>query len=177
MLKRLLKLIERSNHFAVTVQKAALIFVSLTLVGVMVFETFLRYFLNSPIWGWEELAIISSIWLYMIGAALAAYEGVHLKTDIMSLWVKNQRSLSIIRVLTALISLVMAGFMAYWSSSLLLWGLEQGQTTPVFGIPYVVAQGSLFVAGIMISIYFLRDLLRQAADILCIGDSYPKELE
>lgn len=177
VLKRLLKLTEYSNRFAVMMQKIVLVFTSLVLVSVMVFETFSRYSLNSPIWGWEELAMISAIWLYMIGATLAAYEGAHLKTDIMSLWVKNRRNLGIIRVLTALISLVMAGFMAYWSSSLLFWGLEQGQTTAVFGIPYVVAQGSLFVAGILISIYFLRDLLRQAGDILRPGDPSSQRLE
>ena len=158
-------------------QKIILIFTSLMLAGVMVFEVFSRYFLGYPIWGWEELAMISAIWLYMIGAAMAAYEGAHLKTDIMSLWVKNPRKLRLVKALATLIALVMAGFMAYWSSSLLFWGLEQRQTTAVFEIPYVVAQGSLFVAGVMISIYFLRDLLRQAGDILRPGDSSSQRLE
>jgi len=174
MLNRLLKLIEYS---AVMAQKVIIIFTSLTLAGVMAFEVFSRYFLGYPVWGWEELAVISAIWLYMIGAAMAAYEGAHLKTDVMSLWVKNLRNLGIIRTLTTLIALVMAGFMAYWSSSLLFWGLEQRQTTAVFEIPQVVAQSSLFVAGIIISIYFLRDLLRQAGDILHPGDSSSQRLE
>jgi len=174
MLKRLLKL---TGYSLVMAQKIILIFASLILAGVMAFEVFSRYFLGYPVWGWEELAMISAMWLYMIGAAMAAYEGAHLKTDIMSLWVKNQRNLGIIRVLTTLISLVMAGFMAYWSSSLLFWGLERPQTTAVFEIPWVVAQGSLFVAGVMISIYFLRDLLRQAGDILRPGDFSSQRLE
>jgi len=167
MVKRLSK---SAGYSLVTAQKIILIFSSLTLASVMGFEVFSRYFLGYPVWGWEELAMISAMWVYMFGASMAAYEGAHLKTDVMSLWVKNQQNLGIIRIVTALISLVMAGFMAYWSSNLLFWGLEQGQTTPVFEIPWVVAQGSLFVAGIIISIYFLRDLLRQAGDILRPGD-------
>ena len=177
MRMRILKLTEYSNRFAVTVQKVIIIFVSLMLSGVMVTEVISRYFLGYPIWGWEELAMISAMWLYMIGAAMAAYEGTHLKTEIISLWIKNPRNLRLVKALAALIALIMAGFMAYWSSDMLLWGLKQNPTTPVFNIPWVVAQSSLFVAGILISIYFLRDLLRLAGDILRPGDSSPKGLK
>jgi len=171
MPKRLLKLPEYSGRFAVMAQKVVIIFASLMLSGVMVTEVVSRYFLGYPIWGWEELAMISAMWLYMIGAAMAAYEGTHLKTEIVSLWIKNPRNLRIVKALASLIALIMAGFMAYWSSDILFWGLKQNPTTPVFDIPWVVAQSSLFVAGIIISIYFLRDLLHQAGDILHPGDS------
>ncbi len=174
---RLSRLIEYPGYLAVTAQKVVVIFTSLALAGMMVIEVFTRYFLGYPIWGWEELAMISVMWLYMIGATMASYEGSHLKTDIMSLWVKNPRSLAVIRALTTLIALAMAGYMAYWSSDLMLWGLKQRQTTPVFKIPWVVAQSSLFVAGVMISVYFLRDLVFRVGDILRPAESSPRGSE
>ena len=177
MSMRLLKLTKYCGRFAVTAQKVVIIFASLMLSSVMVTEVVSRYFLGYPIWGWEELAMISAMWLYMIGAAMAAYEGTHLKTEVISLWIKNPRNLRIVKALASLIALIMAGFMAYWSSDFLFWGLEKNPTTPVFDIPWVVAQSSLFVAGISISIYFLRDLLHQVGDILRPRDSSSQKSE
>ena len=168
---KLLKLAEYSGRFVVTTQKGILILVSLMLSGVMVTEVVLRYFLDLDIWGWEELAMIFAMWLYMIGAAMAAHDRSHLKTEVMSLLLKDPRKLRIVVAIATLIALVMAGFMTYWSSDLVLWGLKKHSETPVYGIPWVVAQSSLFFAGILIMIYFLHELVDNIRDILSPGDS------
>ena len=177
MLAKLKGLAKYADRFLAAMQGGILIFTSLMLSGLMVTEVVSRYFLGYPIWGWEELAMLSAMWLYMIGAARAAYERTHLKTEVISLWIKNPRNLRIVKALASLIALIMAGFMAYWSSDILFWGLEKNPTTPVFNIPWVVAQSSLFVAGIIISIYFLRDLLHQVGDILRPRDSSSQKSE
>ena len=86
---RLLRLVKYSGNFLVAAQKVILILASLALSGVMVSEVVSRYFLGYPIWGWEELAMISAMWLYMIGAAMAAYERSHLKVEIVPLLFKD----------------------------------------------------------------------------------------
>jgi TRAP-type C4-dicarboxylate transport system permease small subunit len=167
---RLLRLVKYSGNFLVAAQKVILILASLALSGVMVTEVVSRYFLGYPIWGWEELAMISAMWLYMIGAAMAAYERSHLKVEIVPLLFKDPRKASIVDAAAILITLIIAGFVTYWSSSLLFWGLERGQTTPVFYIPWVVSQCSLFFASILMTVYFARDLVERIRNILRSGE-------
>ncbi|MEE8414149.1 MAG: TRAP transporter small permease subunit [Dehalococcoidales bacterium] len=115
---KLLKLAKYTNHFIIVIQKGILILASLLLAGLMMTEVIARYFLDSSIWGWEELAMICAMWLYMIGAAMAANDRTHIKTEIMQLLVKDGQNRRIIEALTTLITLVLAGFMIYWSYDL-----------------------------------------------------------
>jgi len=118
VLAKLKELAKYADRFLAAMQGGILIFTSLMLSGLMVTEVVSRYFLGYPIWGWEELAMLCAMWLYMIGAAMAAYDRSHLKTEIMPLLVKDPRKLRLIEALATFIALVMAGYMTYWSSDL-----------------------------------------------------------
>lgn len=177
MLAKLKALAKYADRVLVAMQGGILIFASLMLAGLMVTEVISRYFLGYPIWGWEELAMLSAMWIYMIGAAMAAYDRSHLKTEIMPLLIKDPRKLRLTRALALLIALVMAGFMVYWSSDLFFWGLEQRPLTPVFHIPWVVAQSSLFLAAILISIYFLHELVDNIRSIFNPQDFSGEEVK
>jgi TRAP-type C4-dicarboxylate transport system permease small subunit len=169
-LMELSKLAKYPGRLVIATQKGILIFASLMLSGLMVTEVIARYFLDASIWGWEELAMICAMWLYMIGAAMAANDRSHIKTEIIQLMVKDGQSRRIIEALTTLITLVLAGFMIYWSFDLLLWGLKQRPETPVYGLPWTISQSSLFFASILITIYFLRDFIERVLSILHHGE-------
>lgn len=177
MLAKLKELAKYADRFLAAMLGGILIFASLMLSCLMVTEVVSRYFLGYSIWGWEELAMLSAMWIYMIGAAMAAYDRSHLKVEIMPLLIKDPRKLSLTRALAVLIALVMAGYMTYWSSDLFLWGLKHRQETPIFGIPWVVAQSSLFLAAILISIYFLHELVDNIRSIFNPQDFSAEEVE
>lgn len=61
--------------------------------------------------------------------------------------------------MATLISLGVAVMFAIWSWSLFSFGLERGQSTPVFAIPWWISQVSLFVASVAFVIYLVRDLI------------------
>ncbi len=167
---KLLKLAQNSNHFIVLTQKGILILTSLLLSSLMVTEVIGRYFLDSDIWGWEELAMICAMWLYLMGAAMAANDKSHISTEVMQLMIKNEQSQRIIKALTTLIALVLAGFMIYWSFDLLWWGLQQNPLTPVYGLPWTISQSSLFFGSILITIYFLRDFIQCILSVVRHGE-------
>jgi TRAP-type C4-dicarboxylate transport system permease small subunit len=121
--------------------------------------------------------MLIAMWLYMIGAAMAAYDRSHLKTEILPLLIKDPQKLHLIEALATFIALVMAGYMTYWSSDLVYWGLKHRQETPIFGIPWVVAQSSLFLAAILISIYFLHQLVDNIRSIFNPQDFSAEEVK
>ena len=140
-------------------KKTAATVLSVAVAVLMAIEVFTRYVMGEPLFGLEEITLMCVMWLYMIGAAMACRSRSHLKAELIQLLVRRQGGLRAVRVLTTLISLVMAVFITLWSFDLVVWGLEKQQSTPVFQIPWVVSQSSLFVGGMFFTLYFLRDLV------------------
>ena len=132
---------------------------SVAVAVLVMIQVFTRYVMGEPLFGLEEITLICVMWLYMIGAAMACRSRSHLKAELIQLLVRHQGGLRAIQVLTTLISLVMAVFITLWSFDLVVWGLEKQQSTPVFQIPWVVSQSSLFVGGMFFTLYFVRDLI------------------
>lgn len=166
----MIELTKYADRSVIAAQRGIIIASSLMLTGLMVAEIVWRYLLNMPLLWQQELALITVMWLYMMGVAAAGFERSHLKTEIVQVLLKDPRKLRIIEALATLITVVMAGFMVYWSSDLFLWGLQHHQVTPIMGIPWVAAQSSLFLTGILLFIYFLRELLDRIRHIFITED-------
>ncbi|QTF91899.1 TRAP transporter small permease [Halomonas sp. BM-2019] len=124
-----------------------------------------RSLLGMPIFGLEELVLMAAMWLYMLGAALASRERSHLSADFIQAFCKNETIKTVSRFTATTLSLLLAVLFVVWSYSLLSWGIERGQRTPVFGIPQYISQGSLFVASILLLVYALRDFAHDAAHL------------
>ena len=136
------------------------IMLSLLVAFGLVIGIVARELAGQPLLGLEEVILICVMWLYMLGATLASRDGTHLSGDFVQAMTDNQRIIDRMHMLASIISLVMAGCFVVWSYSLLAWGIEKGQSTPVFAIPLYVAQGSLFVCSLLFVFYCLRDVLR-----------------
>lgn len=151
--------------------KTIAVVLSVVIVLLMVLEVITRYVLGEPFFGLEELTLISVMWLYMIGASMATRERSHLKADIIQFMVRNDRALRVIAALATLISLVMAVMIAQWAFDLMAWGYMKQQTTPVFAIPWVFSQSSLFFGSLAFVLYLIRDLFRDVRGIAHGGPS------
>jgi len=163
-----------ADRFLATTQKGALVVLSLIVSTFMVIEVMARYVFGEPLFGLEELTLMSVMWLYMIGASMACRERSHLKAELVQLVVKGEASLKAIEVLTTLISLVMAVFITQWAFDLVAWGVEKRQSTPVFGIPWFVSQSSLLFGGIFFTVYLFRDLIVDVRSLFGHGDASHK---
>jgi len=150
-------------------KKAAAVILGLAVACLMVVEVITRYVLGEPWFGLEEITLVCVMWLYMIGASMACRERSHLKADLVQLLVKNPVLLNSMKSVSTLISLIMAIYVVQWSFDLVVWGLTKGQTTPVFGIPWVVSQSSLLAGAIFFAIYLLRDLIHDLRATLAPG--------
>ena len=135
------------------------VFLSLLIAFGMVAGIVMRSVFSAPMLGLEEIILFSVMWLYMLGAALASRERSHLSADFISTYVTNLKIANSIRVFATLITLVTVIAFVLWSHSLLAWGLEKQQSTPVFRIPLYFSQGSMFCASMLFLFYVLRDLL------------------
>jgi len=85
-----------------------LLIACIPLVLLIFSQVWLRYVFHLPLLWVEEVAIVPAFWLYMMGAAYAAFERSHIKVDIIDITVKGPRRRLIIKFITSLITLGLA---------------------------------------------------------------------
>lgn len=131
-------------------------------VAIMLFVGIVsRAVFGSPIFGLEEIMLLGIMWFYMLGASLASRERSHLSADFVKVLSKNPKVWRVAALLSTGISLIVAILFSTWAWDLFSWGLEKGQSTPVFNIPWWISQSSLFVASVLFVIYLTRDLYNE----------------
>lgn len=172
MLRKLEKLYRSFDRMLLWVQKVIVIvfgtFMAFALVGVIVGRTLFE----NPFLGTEEIVLIAALWFYMLGAAIAASERSHLKTDIMQLVIKNEKALAVLDVVTSVFTLGVALFMSYLCYDLLSWAVMKKTALPATRIPSYVPQSAFFVSVILICYYFVRDIVNDLKKL--IGKNAPE---
>ncbi|WP_404405198.1 TRAP transporter small permease [Pelagibacterium halotolerans] len=147
------------DAIVVRIIQPILIVVGLLVAALLTVGIFSRVVLKTPIFGLEEIMLLSIMWFYMLGAALASRDRSHLAADFVRVLSKNPKVWRAASIVSTAISLGVAIMFVTWAWSLFSFGLERGQATPVFAIPWWVSQSSMFVASILFVIYLTRDLI------------------
>lgn len=137
------------------------IFIPFAMVGGIIS----RALLGVQVFGLEELVLMAAMWLYMLGAALASREKSHLSADFIQAFSRNKTLNDVMRLIASILSVMMAVVFVTWSYSLFYWGVDKGQTTPVFSIPQYFSQGSLLIASMLLLLYALRDLIHDLSGL------------
>lgn len=154
-----MKILRTLDALVVRIVNPILVVIGLAVALMLAIGIFSRAVLGTPVFGLEEVMLLAIMWFYMLGAALASRERSHLSADFVQVISSNPRVLRAASLVSTVISLGVAGMFVTWAWDLLAFGLERGQTTPVFAIPLWIAQASLFVAAVAFVIYLVRDLI------------------
>jgi len=131
-----------------------------SIITLLVFvEVVLRYVLGSPLFGVEELICLIAMWLYFIGASYGAYERSHIKAELIHIWIKRPRTYALVKALSSLITFILSIIMISWTYPYFIWGITKGETSQALLIPMVLSQSAIFVGAILMSLYFLTELI------------------
>jgi len=135
------------------------------LVLLIFSQVWMRYVFHLPLLWVEEVAIVPAFWMYMTGAAYAAFERSHIKVDIVDIAIKSPRRRLIIKFIASLITLGLAMLFVWWGYNFFTWDLVYNPQTYTLRFPIIYARCSIFFgAGILGGIYFwieTIDLARQ----------------
>jgi TRAP-type C4-dicarboxylate transport system permease small subunit len=109
---------------------------------IIVLGVCLRYLFNADLFGIEEFLIIIAFWLYFMGAAYGSYEGSHIRADILMIFVKNKKTMKILRLIELSTSTFAAAVFTFWGFQLL--------------------HSSIFFGFLLMFVYFFVHLIRAA---------------
>jgi TRAP-type transport system small permease protein len=129
-------------------------------IAILIFvEVFLRYVLASPLFGIEELILFIAMWMYFLGASFGAYERTHIQAELIHLWSTSKRSYARVKSVACMITVFMSITMIKWSYPYFIWGITRGAKSQALLLPMVISQSAVFVGSILMSIYFVAELI------------------
>lgn len=147
-LKSLGRALLKVEHFVVIVCCMAIV--------LLVFATVLmRYIFKTSFQGMEELIMLFAFGIYFIGGALGSREETQISADVMSLFVKNPRSMTLLRSFQNLVDAVLIGICAVFSTQQMLFVLREGSRTSGLKMPMWVVYTVILVGLFLMAFYAL----------------------
>lgn len=130
------------------------------LVILIFAQVWMRYIFHLPLLWVEEVAVTPAFWMYMTGAAYAAYNRTHIKVDLVEIAVKSPRRRLMVRFLVSLITLSFALLFLWWGYQFFAWDLEHKPETATLRYPMTYGRSSFFfAAGILGGIYWVVETI------------------
>jgi TRAP-type C4-dicarboxylate transport system permease small subunit len=150
------------NHlvaFARRLLELTLLTIFLVLIVDVLWGVFTRYAMSEQARWSEELARVMTVWLAMLGAALAHHKQEHLGIGLLV----DKLHQDARRIALAIVQLLILGF----AISVMIWGggwlcferLESGQLLPALGIPKAFTYLAVPVSGSLISLFSIHHLI------------------
>ena len=132
---KLVKLVARKSLNIVVKAEEITIGVVMLWVAFAIFvQIILRYIFHAPLFGIEEIVILTAAWLYFIGVAYTTKAEGHVKVDIITLFSKNRLFLKWNKLSILSLSIIGSGVLFYVALQHTLWAFEVGLVIPTFMI-------------------------------------------
>jgi TRAP-type C4-dicarboxylate transport system permease small subunit len=163
MLSKIIDLFQYVDKPILLFQKYIVIVFGTFMATAMTWTIISRLIFKNSLLGLEEIILITAIWFYMLGATIASSERSHIKVDIISMFIKNKKILTVIQVLISAFVLIVAIIICQLSFDLLSWALEKKTALPATRIPSAVPQSAFAISTVLFIFYFLRDLVMDIA--------------
>lgn len=132
---------------------------SAAVAGLVFFQVITRYLLEWSIVGLDELALISAMWLYMVGSLIASRRAEHLVVDFLPQQIKSPLWKKVHQRVIAVIMVGTSAFFVYLAWRMLSFATRLPQSTPGLNIPELVPLSAVVLASLGSFFYAVRDLI------------------
>ena len=143
------------------IMRYLLIIAGALLIIIMGISVFMRYVMNSTLFGSEEILALLAIWLYWIGGAYGSYEDSHISADMTDLLIRNEKFRAKYKIFIRGLTVVICGVFAYWG--VFKYGVlivNQGARTTGLHIPLVTSRIALSIAFVLMFFYSIYHFVR-----------------
>jgi TRAP-type C4-dicarboxylate transport system permease small subunit len=128
--------------------------VLITTVAAMEFyQVVMRYILELPVMGLEELLVYPTLWLYFLGSVNASREDTQIKANVLDVFLKSDRAKLIVRVIADLLSVLVAGWLTFWAYDYFRYALRVWKESPTLYIPTFYAECAMFIGLVLMTFY------------------------
>ncbi|WP_130862995.1 TRAP transporter small permease [Bacilliculturomica massiliensis] len=140
-------------------ERAILVICSVAAIGTVVVSVVLRYVFKSDLYGIEEIITVIAMWLYFLGGVYGSYENSHIRADILSVYVKSEKKMRIVRILSLAVSAGASLMLAKWGLDYLRWSIAIGGETVSLHIPMILSRIPLTICFVFMAVYSIYHLI------------------
>jgi len=150
------------THYLARIEAFLVASVMLTISALVFAQVLTRYvFQYSTPW-LEELTRFLMIWMVMIASAYAVRTRQHIAVDVLETVITSPRWATVYRMCLSVICLGFCLTLTYLSYVVVHRTVSFGQLSGAMRIPMYLANGSFLLAGILMSIHYLDEIVRLA---------------
>jgi len=142
------------------------ILILLFIVGLISLAIVMRTTMKFESSSWEEIARFLSLWMYMLGVAIASRENSHLKMGFLEDRIKSVKTKKLMNTAFSLISFLCVCVFAWWSISYLEWSFMAKQRSLVLMMSMWVVHLSFVVGSFLAAIHMLFHLLKSMQSLM-----------
>jgi TRAP-type C4-dicarboxylate transport system permease small subunit len=147
-----------------TVQRFIMMICGITLTGLVFTQVITRYFFNTSLFGIEELATFTAVFLYFFGMSHAAWERGHISASLVELILPAGRPQLAVEFIVSIITAVLSGWMTLWAWNYFKFVIKRGTISLETDIPmsWIIAVIPFCMA--LMTMYFaIEAILRMQA--------------
>ncbi len=135
------------------IQRGLMFVTGMATMIIVALAMLMRFLLNIDLAGYEEVLAMVAMWLYMIGSSYGSYEKSQIAADILNIYLKEGKFKTSINLLRSLLTTILGLVFNAWAFQFVVWGITMNTRTPVWRLPMVIGQGSIFVGLSLMSFY------------------------
>lgn len=137
----------------IRLQKIIMVFTGITTTLIVSMAMILRAVFDVDLVGYEEILVMVAFWLYMIGSAYGSCEKSQITADILDIYLKEGKTKSIANLIKSGLTVALGLLFNYWAFQFAAWALVMNVRTPVWRLPAVIGQGSIFIGLTFMTFY------------------------
>ncbi|WP_299663039.1 TRAP transporter small permease subunit [uncultured Psychromonas sp.] len=134
-----------------------------------------RYVLEIPVMGLEETLFYPTMWLYFLGAVNASRENTHIRANVLEIFLKNKRQVTILAIIGEVLSLIICSWLTYWTWDFTKYSLRVWKESPTLYLPTFYVDVSLMIGMVLIMIYTALHLWNHIQDLITDHDQTTKK--
>ncbi len=141
--------------------------VLMSIIPVMVvIQVLLRYVFHAPLMGIEEIMLFPTIWLYMLGGAMASQKRNHISCGILTLYIKKDLTMQIFNIVKCFVAFAVSVWLTYWAFWYFMYSFTTWKHSDLVGIPMFFGESAIFLGLLFMTLYAGADLYRDAKILL-----------
>ncbi|WP_376870617.1 TRAP transporter small permease [Albirhodobacter sp. R86504] len=145
-------------------QRLIMLVFSAALTLLVTTQVITRYFFGISLFGIEELATFSGIFIYFLGVSHGAWERGHISASLVELVLPQGRPQLLVEAIAAVITVILSGWMTLWTWNYLWFVIGRGTVSLETGIPMPWVVAVMPVSMALTTFYFLIEaVLRSQA--------------
>ena len=135
------------------------------IIPMMVFiQVLLRYVFKAPLMGIEELLLFPTIWLYMLGGAMASEKDSHITCGILILYIKTQKGMDRFNIIKAFFASLVSIWLTYWAFWYFAYSLKMWKTSDLLYVPMFFAESAIFIGLVLMTFYSCYELYQRVTN-------------